>query len=148
VNSYRSEEERHIDVHPRTRALSTPLCHLPSVVGDILASVLDRRGRLLCHIAQITSGNSHSLHHLLCRVFHLTRCLCKPISDVLGILPDVFRFWESPTQLLPAFAQEALRLFPSQEKDGQAGNHTDSNEESCHNTVHASSSFLRSNAEV
>jgi len=37
---------------------------------------------------------------------------------VLGILLDVFRFWESRAQLLPTFAQEALRLFPSQEKDG------------------------------
>jgi hypothetical protein len=118
---------------------------LPGFAGDILASLLDRRGRLLGHIAQITSGNSHPLHRLLRRVFHLTSCLCKPISYLLGILPDVFRFWESPTQLLPAFAQEALRLFPSQKKDGQAANHTDtdSHEESCHNTVHASSSFLR-----
>jgi len=62
---------------------------------------------------------------------------------VLGILLDVCRFWESPTQLLPAIAQEALRLFLSQEKDGQAAHHTDSNEESYHNTFHASSSFLR-----
>lgn len=51
VNSYKSEEERHIDVHQRTRSLLTPLCHLPSFVGDILASWLDLRGRLLCHIA-------------------------------------------------------------------------------------------------
>ncbi len=75
VNSYRSEEVRHIDVYPRTRSLSTPLCHLPGFAGDILASLLDRRGRLLCHIAQITSGNSHPLHRLLRRFFHLTGCL-------------------------------------------------------------------------
>jgi len=63
---------------------------------------------------------------------------------LLGILLDVFRFWEIPTQLLPAFAQEALRFFPSREKDDQASNHTDtdSHKESCHNSVHASSSFL------
>ena len=47
-----------------------------------------------------------------------------------------------------SFAQEALRLFPSQEKDGKPANHTDSNEESYYNTVHASSSFLRSSAIV
>ena len=41
---------------------------MPGFAGDILASLLDRRGRLLCHIAQITSGNSHPLHRLLRRV--------------------------------------------------------------------------------
>src|SRR2546425_192658 len=100
VNPYRSEDERHLDVQPSIRDLSTPLCHLPGFAGDVVASWLDRRGRLLCHIAQITSGNSHLLHRLLCRVFHLTGCLGKPISYVLGILPDVSRFWESATQLL------------------------------------------------
>jgi len=56
----------------------------------------------------------------------------------------VFRFWESATQLLPAFVQKALRLFPTHKKDDRTGNRTgsDSNEESSDNTVHASISFL------
>jgi hypothetical protein len=63
---------------------------------------------------------------------------------LLGILLDVFRFWESATQLLPVFPQETLRLFSTHKKDDRAGNHTgpDSNEESSDNTVHASISFL------
>jgi hypothetical protein len=86
----------------------------------------------------------HLPHRLLGRVFRITAFPRKPISYLPDIQLDVFRFWESATQLLPAFAQEALRLFPTHEKDTQAANHTDSdsNEESFHYTVHVSSSFL------
>ena len=75
MNHYRSEDERHIDIHPSTRALLSLLCHLLRFFGDVLASLLHRRGCLLCHIAQTVSGNPHLLHGLLCRVFHLTGCL-------------------------------------------------------------------------
>src|SRR6266849_2587073 len=93
-------------------------------------------------IAQITSYILHLLHRLLRRVFHITGCLRNAISNLLGILLHVFRFWESATHLLQAFAQEALRLVPTHEKDDQTGNHTDSNKESCDKTIHASISFL------
>lgn len=66
------------------------------------------------------------------------------MSYLSDIQLDVFRFWEGATQLLPAFAHEALRLFPTHEKEAQAAHHTDSNsnEESFHYTVHVSSSFF------
>ncbi len=75
MNHYRSEDERHIDIHPSTRSLLSLLCHLLRFFGDVLASLLHRRGCLLCQLAQTVSGNPHLLHGLLCRVFHLTGCL-------------------------------------------------------------------------
>jgi len=112
VNSYRSEVAHHIDVQPRTRPLLSMLYQLLDFGTAVLAILLHRHGLLLCQIAQITSGIPHLLHRLLCRVFHLTGCLCNPISYLLGTLLDVFRCWERATQLLPAFVQKALRLFP------------------------------------